>query len=90
MYDLIVTWVYAIVGMVAILLRRRLANLDEAPLGLRLAVGFGVGVLFCLPVIVDEVNIVPDAWEPAALAALLAGAVVGVLALAFQKRRLED
>ena len=40
--------VFALVGITVFLMRAHFANLDDAPLPLRLAVGFGVGALIGL------------------------------------------
>lgn len=84
---LLLTGVFALVGIVALLLRGRLANLSEAPLGFRLAVGFGVGSLIALAMIVRRIDVLPDALEPMALAALVAALVVAVVGLALREYR---
>jgi len=66
--------VYAIVAVTAYLLRGRLASLAHAPMGWRLAAGFGLGVVLVFPLLVTEVDVVPDALEPLVFAAL--GAVL--------------
>ena len=65
--------VYALIGVTAYLLRGRLAGLNNAPIALRLGVGFVVGAVLVFPLLVKSgVDVVPDTLEPVLLAALIA------------------
>ena len=52
--------VFALVGITVFLMRAHLANLNDAPLPLRLAVGFGVGALIGLFMLVRGTDVIPD------------------------------
>lgn len=79
--------IYALVGIAAFLFRARLANLDEAPLQLRLAVGFGLGALIGLFILARGLDLLPDQLELGAVAALWAAVLVAALLVAVQARR---
>ncbi len=72
--------VCALIGMAAYSLRGRLANLNEEPLGFKLAVGFGIGAIIALFMLVRKIDLLPDDLEPLArlflTAALLAAAIL--------------
>ena len=79
--------VFALVGIAAFLMRTQFANLNHAPLPVRLAVGFGVGALIGLFMLVRESDVLPDRLEPLAAVILLAAVVVAVVVLARRERR---
>ena len=79
--------VYTLVGVAIYLLRARLAKLEEAPIGWRLAVGFAVGALIALFMFVKGVDVLSDGLEPVALAGLLTAVVVIILVLVLRARR---
>lgn len=78
--------VFTLVGITAFLLRGRVANFKGAPIGLQLVVGFSVGALIALFMLVMETDVLPDQLEPVAQPVLLAAVVVAVLVLALRER----
>lgn len=81
MQGLEVAGIYALIGIAVILLRQRLRDLDEAPLGLRLAAGFAVGAVIAAPILMRGTNLIPDRLELVVLAAGVVALVVLVLRL---------
>jgi hypothetical protein len=78
--------VYSLVGVVAYLLRGRLAALDHAPVGWQLAVGSAVGALLVSLPFVQGLDVLPDSMEPVIFTAVAATLVVLVVA-SFARRR---
>ena len=79
--------VFALVGITMFLLRTHFANLDRAPLPLRLAVGFGAGALIGLFMLVRGTDVLPDDLEPLAVMVLLAAVFVAVIVLVRREHR---
>ncbi len=79
--------VFALVGITVFLMRAHLANLNDAPLPLRLAVGFGVGGLIGLFMLVRGTDFLPDGLEPVAAMVLMAAVVVAVIVLVRRQLR---
>ena len=79
--------VFALVGIAMFLMRTHFANLDQAPLPFRLAVGFGAGALIGLFMLVRGTDVLPDNLEALAVMVLLAAVVVAVIVLVRRERR---
>ncbi len=78
--------VCALIGMAAYSLRRRLSNLNDEPLGFKLAVGFGVGAIIALFMLVRGTDFMPDELEP--LASIILWSAVLVTAILLARREL--
>ena len=87
MQNLEIAAVVVLFGAAAFLLRRRLRTLDDAPLGVRLGVGFSLGGLIALFVLVRGLDILPDDLEVVAQPILFALVIAALVVVAISELR---
>lgn len=71
--------VYTLFGIAAVALRRRIPDLDAAPLAVRVGVGIIVAGVLAAPILMRGTNLIPDRLESTLVAAMLGTLAVLVI-----------